>query len=67
MKHSELQARIAKLKEEIEAKREENEDLNLQQKQKLELEMRNDGEIRKMEEELRTLENQLAASYSRCR
>ena len=29
--------------------------------------MRNDEEIRKMEEELRALENQLAASYSRCR
>lgn len=67
MKHSELQARIAKLKEEIEAKREENEDLNLQQKQKLDLELKNNDEIKKMEEELRTLENQLAASYSRCR
>ncbi len=67
MKHSELQARIAKLKEEIEAKREENEDLNLQQKQKLDLELKNNDEIKKMEEELRALENQLAASYSRCR
>lgn len=67
MKHSELQARIAKLKEEIEAKREENEDLNLQQKQKLDLELKNNDEIKKMVEELRALENQLAASYSRCR
>jgi hypothetical protein len=67
MKHSELQTRIAKLKEEIEAKREENEDLNLQQKQKLDLELKNNDEIKKMEEELRALENQLAASYSRCR
>mgnify|MGYP002754890413 CR=1 FL=1 len=66
MKYNELLARISKLRSEIEAKREENENLNLEQREKLEEEIKNLEEIKKMEEEVRKLENQLA-SYNRAR